>query len=312
MRPQELKLLAIFNVIMTENSITRAAARLSMTQPAVSNAVARMRTLWNDELFVADGRNIQPTSYAQNLWMQIRESIHNLSQAVDAEDFDPNVAKRTFRIALPDIVLDALWLDMRLLFEQKAQGLNLHAVPYTIANTKQILEDADVDLVIGQSNRSLENICTDHLFDTSYVCVMRKHHPLAKSDLTIEQFAAADHLLVSLSGNIANPTDQALLQVGLTRRIAFTVNQFSSAVSVIMGSDLIAILPTDLVYPYLTTDKLTITATPINIPHTSISMLWHKRQSMDTGLIWLRKQIKENLLKGRDKQIKEVYRSFDN
>jgi len=310
MRPQELKLLAIFNVIMTENSMTRAAVQLSMTQPAVSNAVARMRTLWNDELFVADGRNIQPTSYAQNLWMQIRESIHNLSQAVDAEDFDPNVAKRTFRIALPDIVLDALWLDMRLLFEQKAQGLNLHAVPYTIANTKQILEDADVDLVIGQSNRSLENICTDHLFDTSYVCVMRKNHPLAKSNLTIEQFAAADHLLVSLSGNIVNPTDQALLQIGLTRRIAFTVNQFSSAVPMIIGSDLIAILPTDLVHSYLTTDKLTIVTTPLDIPHSSISMLWHKRQSMDAGLVWLRKEIKGTLLNRKGQQIKEVQQAI--
>jgi DNA-binding transcriptional LysR family regulator len=311
MRPHELKLLVIFDVIMTENSITRAAEQLSMTQPAVSNAVARMRTLWKNELFVPDGRKIQPTSYAKNLWEKIRDPLHNLNQAVEPDNFSPQTVKRTFRIALPDIALDALWLDMRLLFEQEAQGLNLHAVPYTINDTKQLLDDADVDLVIGQSNRSLENICSDHLFDTSYVCVMRKGHFLAKPNLTIEEFAAAEHLLVSLSGNSAGPTDQALHQLGLTRRVAFTVNQFSSAVPIIKESNLIAILPTDLVHKSLACDELSITHSPIDIPHTSISMLWHKRQSADEGLIWLRRQIKTIFINRRTRQIKEVYQYID-
>ena len=152
MRPHELKLLVIFDVIMTEKSITQAAERLSMTQPAVSNAVARMRVLWKDELLVPDGRKIQPTTYAKNLWEQVRDSLHNINQAVEPVAFEAKSAKRTFRIALPDIALDALGLDMRKLFEQEAPGLNLHAVPYTIACTKPLLDDADVDLVIGQSS----------------------------------------------------------------------------------------------------------------------------------------------------------------
>jgi len=306
MRPHELKLLVIFNVIMTENSITRAAERLSMTQPAVSNAVARMRILWKDELLVPDGRKVQPTSYAKNLWDKIRDPLHSINQAVEPEDFQPKSAKRTFRVALPDIALDALWLDMRKLFEQEAPGLNLHAVPYTIACTKALLDDADVDLVIGQSNRSLESICSDHLFDTSYVCVMRIGHPLAKKRLTVEEFALAQHLLVSLSGDIASPTDQALQQLGFTRRIAFTVNNFSSAIPIIKDSDLIAILPTDLIHNHLACGDLAITPTPIDIPHTSISMLWHKRQSGDKGLIWLRQHIKEILIKRRTGQVEEV------
>jgi DNA-binding transcriptional LysR family regulator len=311
MRPHELKLLVIFDVIMTENSITRTAEQLSMTQPAVSNAVARMRILWKDELFVPDGRKIQPTSYAKNLWDKVRDSLHNINQAIEPGDFSPKTAKRTFRISLPDIALDALWLDMRLLFEKKAQGLNLHAVPYTINCTKPLLDDAEVDLVIGQSNRSLENICMDHLFDTSYVCVMRKGHPMAKPNLTVEEFAAAEHLLVSLSGDTTSPTDQALHQLGLARRVAFTVNKFSSAVPIIKKSDLIAILPTDLVHNFLDRDELSITHTPIDIPHTSISMLWHKRQSADQGLIWLRKHIKEIFVTRRSLQIKEVCKFID-
>lgn len=306
MRPHELKLLVIFDVIMTENSITRAAEQLSMTQPAVSNALARMRILWDDELLVPDGRKVQPTSYAKNLWEKVRDSLHNLNQAIEPDNFEAKNAKRTFRIALPDIALDTLWLDIRKLFENKAPGLNLHAVPYTIACSKSLLDDAEVDLVIGQSNRSLENICSDHLFDTSYVCAMRKDNPLAKQKLTVEAFASAQHLLVSLSGDSSSPTDQALRQLGLSRRVAVTVNNFSSAVPIIQGSDLIAILPTDLLDKFLAGDALAITHPPIDIPHTSISMLWHKRQSADEGLIWLRKHIKKIFIERRAQQLEKV------
>lgn len=310
MRPHELKLLVIFDVIMTEKSITQAAERLSMTQPAVSNAVSRMRVLWQDKLFVPDGRRIQPTTYANNLWGKVRDSLHNINQAIEPEEFEASSAKRTFRVALPDIALDALWLDLRKLFEKQAPGLNLHAVPYTIACTKPILDAADVDLVIGQSNRSLENICTEHLFNTSYVCVMRKDHPLSQKPLTVEEFSLAQHLLVSLSGDIASPTDQALQQLGLARRIAFTVNNFSSAVPIIKESDLIAILPTDLVHQHLACGALAIVHPPLDIPHSSISMLWHKRQSADKGLIWLRKHIKQIFIGRRAEQIERVLSSI--
>jgi len=311
MRPHELKLLVIFDVIMTEKSITQAAERLSITQPAVSNAVARMRVLWKDELLVPDGRKIQPTSYATNLWEKVRDSLHNINQAIEPEDFEARSAKRTFRVALPGIALDTLWLDLRKLFEKEAPGLNLHAVPYTIACTKPILDGADVDLVIGQSNRSLENICSDHLFDTSYVCVMRKDHPLTEKRLTVETFSLAEHLLVSLSGDIASPTDQALQQLGLTRRVAFTVNNFSSAVPIIKESDLIAILPTDLIHNYLACGELAIAHPPVDIPHSSISMLWHKRQSADKGLIWLRKHIKKIFIERRTHQVEKVLNFID-
>ena len=311
MRPQELKLLIIFDVIMTEKSITQAAERLSMTQPAVSNAVAKMRVLWKDELFVPDGRKIQPITYAKDLWEKVRDSLHNINHAIEPQVFEARCAKRTFRVALPDIALDTLWLDLRKLFEKEAPGLNLHAVPYTIACTKPMLDGADVDLVIGQSNRSLENICTDHLFDTSYVCVMRKDHPLTKKRLTVEEFSLAEHLLISLSGDITSPTDQALQQLGLTRRVAFTVNKFSSAIPIIKETDLIAILPTDLIHNYLASNELVITHPPVTIPHSSISMLWHKRQSADKGLIWLRKHIKQIFIERRTHQVEKVLNSID-
>lgn len=292
MRPQELNLLVIFDTIMTERSITRAAERLSMTQPAVSNAVSRMRTNWEDDLFVKDGRNIQPTTYAINLWDQIREPLQNLNEAVEPGAFDPKTAKRTFRVAVADIAVDTIWLEMRQLFEREAPGINLHAVPYTIVNTEKVLEDADVDLVLSAKSPINGRIQSTHLFDSHPLCVMRKDHPLAKPDLSIEEFAAADHLLISLSGDSTGPTDLALQQIGMSRRVAMTVNHFASAAPIIMDSDIIAILPPGAIYKHIDSGKLSVTKPPIEIPPVPISMLWHKRQENDAGLKWMRYHFK--------------------
>lgn len=302
MRPQELNLLMIFDAIMTERSITRAADRLAMTQPAVSNAVSRMRTAWKDELFVKDGRNIQPTLHAQNLWSQIREPLVALSDAVDRKDFNPETAKRTFRIAVSDIVVDMVWSPMRKIIEQHAPGINLHAVPYTIVNTEELLEDAEVDMVVGPSGVVSGTFRAEYLFCPKYVCVMRHGHPLAKKDVSIEEFAAADHLLVSLSGDTAGYTDQVLMQHGLSRRIACTVNHFSSVTRIIQNSDLISVIPTTAVSRAIANDELAATMPPLEMAPQQVSLIWHKRQDRDGGLIWLRKHVKEIITQTVDAQ----------
>lgn len=307
MRPQELNLLVIFDSVMTEKSITRTAERLSMTQPAVSNAVARMRTAWKDELFVKDGRNIQPTTFAKNLWEQIKDPLYNLNQAIEPDGFDPKTAKRTFRIAVTDIIVDSLWLEMRRFFEQHAPGINLHAVPYTIDKAQRVLDDADVDLVISSITPDSSNISSSHLIDTCFLCAMRADHPLAKPDLTVEEFAAAEHLLVSLSGDSYGVTDRVLHQHGLTRRIAMTVNHFSSAAPLLMETDLIAILPAGAIYKHVASGKLSVTRCPVDIPYSSISMLWHKRQDNDAGLKWLREHIEQKFVARWNKNLEQVY-----
>jgi len=307
MRPQELNLLVIFDSVMTEKSITRTASRLSMTQPAVSNAVARMRAAWNDELFIKDGRNIQPTNFAINLWQQIKEPLRDLSHAIDPDDFNPLTAKRTFRIAVSDIIVDSLWLEMRQFFEQHAPGINLHAVPYRTDKVQQVLDDAEVDLVISAIDPQDSAIRSRHLFETCFVCAMRSEHPLAQSELTVEDFAAADHLLVTLSGDSFGVTDRALHQYNLTRRVAMTVNNFSSAAPLLMETDLIAVLPAGAIHQHVSSGKLSVSTCPIEIPRTDISMLWHKRQDGDQGLSWLRCHIEEKFVARWHKNLERVY-----
>jgi DNA-binding transcriptional LysR family regulator len=292
MRPQELNLLMVFDAIMTERSITRAANRLSMTQPAVSNAVSRMRVAWEDELFVKDGRNIQPTLHAQNLWNQVRAPLIALTEAVDPKIFDPATAKRTFRVAVSDIVVDMAWAELRCAIEKEAPGVNIHAVPYTIVNSDQVLEDAEVDMVIGNTGIISNTFRAEYLFSPTYICIMNHDHPLAKADLSLEEFADADHLLVSLSGDITGYTDQVLLQHGLTRRVAVTVNHFASVANLIQRSNLICVIPISAVAKEIIAGDISATKPPIELMPQQISTIWHKRQDRDQGLIWLREHFK--------------------
>ena len=310
MRPQELNLLMVFDAIMTERSITRAAHRLSMTQPAVSNAVSRMRVAWKDELFVKDGRNIQPTLHAQNLWNKVREPLISLTEAVDAKSFNPATAKRTFRIAVPDLVVDMAWAELRCTIEHEAPGVNIHAVPYTIVNTNQVLEDAEVDMVIGNTGLISNTFRAEYLFSPTYICIMNHDHPLAKADLNLEEFAAADHLLVSLSGDITGYTDQVLMQHGLSRRVAVTVNHFSSAANLIKRSDLICVIPISAVAQEIIAGDIAATKPPLELMPQQVSTIWHKRQDRDQGLIWLRAHLKRIISRSEEFETTQVMHSL--
>jgi DNA-binding transcriptional LysR family regulator len=251
-----------------------------------------MRVAWEDELFVKDGRNIQPTLHAQNLWNQVRAPLIALTEAVDPKSFDPATAKRTFRVAVSDIVVDMAWAELRCAIEKEAPGVNIHAVPYTIVNSDQVLEDAEVDMVIGNTGIISNTFRAEYLFSPTYICIMNHDHPLAKADLSLEEFADADHLLVSLSGDITGYTDQVLLQHGLTRRVAVTVNHFASVANLIQRSNLICVIPISAVAKEIIAGDISATKPPIELMPQQISTIWHKRQDRDQGLIWLREHFK--------------------
>jgi len=291
MRHQEISLLVIFDAIMTEGSITRAADRLELTQPAVSNALSRMRQAWNDELFIKDGRNIQPTIYAKNLWQRVRNPLIELEEAVDIEGFDPASSQRIFRIAAADTIIDTAWAPLRKIIEQQAPNINIHAVPYTIGNATDLLDNAEVDLVVGALLESNDAICSEYLYSPCYICVMRPDHPLTQVDFTLEEFASSDHLLVSLSGEASGYTDEVLAQYGLSRRVAMTVNHFSAVPKLISQSDLIAIVPSSTMEDAIFSGQLAVVEPPTKITSLKINNYWHRRQDTDKGLAWLRSHI---------------------
>lgn len=131
MKSQELTLLQVFDAIMTEGSVTRAGQRLAMSQPAVSNAIARMRDIWKDPVFVKKGRQIEPTAFAQSLWAQVRDPMQQLSSALESRGFDPAQSHRQFRIAIADLSVDLYWLPFSCQVAALAPDVDLYAVTYT-------------------------------------------------------------------------------------------------------------------------------------------------------------------------------------
>lgn len=295
MAKPDLNLFLIFDVIMQEQSVTAAADRLSMTQPSVSNAVSRMRHSWQDPLFIKHGRGIKPTPYADQLWRQISDPLHIITKANTPEMFQPATAKRQFRIALTDGMTSILWLPLRQKIEQLAPGIDIHAVPYK-GDGEKLLLDAEVDLVFDFFSGTNKFIHSKWMLDFHYVCVMRPDHPLAHKPLTLSEFTHADHLFVSLSGDAKGAVDKALAEIGMTRRIAMTVNSFASTYPLIKETDLITVLPYPIVAKAVDNGDVIICKPPISLPPVKIMMAWHTRQNREPCLHWLRNTLSEILV----------------
>jgi DNA-binding transcriptional LysR family regulator len=296
----DLNLLRVFDAVMTEQNLTRAANRLAMTQPAVSNALRRLRDSLGDELLIRTAHGVKPTPRAENLWPAVRQALSALEEAIAPEqNFDIANAHNTFRLAMADATA-ALWLPALVRsIEREAPKLTIRMVPLTTREPRPMLLRGDIDLAVGffpgvtaqlagGQGTSVSPIRHEQLYSGRYVCVMRKDHPLAKEDLTVDSYCDANHLLVSFSGRAHGLVDEALAKIGRERRILLTVNQFFTAGRVVATSDLITVLPRHLIASTGITGALITKELPFDLPNVHVDMLWHERDTRSPAHKWLR------------------------
>lgn len=298
----DLNLLRVFDAVMTEQNLTRAASRLAMTQPAVSNALRRLRDALGDELLIRTAHGVKPTPRAENLWPSVRRALSELEEAIEPEQtFDIATAQTTFRMAMADATA-ALWLPSLVRsIEREAPGIMVRMVPLTTREPRPMLLRGDIDLAVGffpgvvaqlagsQQNVSVSPIRHEQLYSGRYVCVMRKNHPLAGRELTVDSYCAANHVLVSFSGRAHGLVDEALAQLGRERRILLTVNQFFTAGRVVATSDLIMVLPQHLIASTgMPGGSLVMKELPFAMPNMHIDLLWHERDTRSPAHKWLR------------------------
>lgn len=299
----DLNLLRVFDAVMTEQNLTRAANRLAMTQPAVSNALRRLRDALNDELLIRTAHGVKPTPRAETLWPAVRRALAELEEAVmPDQEFDVSKAQQTFRMAMADATA-ALWLPSLVRsIEREAPGIKVRMMPLTTREPRPMLLRGDIDLAVGffpgvvaqlagGQGTMVSPIRHEQLYSGQYVCVMRKDHPLAKSELTVDAYCSANHLLVSFSGRAHGLVDEALAQMGRERRILLTVNQFFTAGRVVATSDLVTVLPRHLVASTGMTGALITKELPFSLPQVHIDMLWHERDTRNPAHTWLREHI---------------------
>jgi DNA-binding transcriptional LysR family regulator len=305
----DLNLLRVFDAVMTEQNLTRAASRLAMTQPAVSNALRRLRDALNDELLIRTAHGVKPTPRAEELWPTVRNALANLEAAVAPTEFDISKVQSTFRMAMADATA-VLWLPMLVRsIEKEAPGINVRMVPLTTREPRPMLLKGDIDLAIGFFPGVVAQLAGgpdtpirhERLYSGRYVCVMRKGHPLADQELTLDAYCNANHLLVSFSGRAHGLTDEALAQLGRERRILLTVNQFFTAGRVVVNSDLITVLPRHLVASTGMPGALITKELPFKLPDVHVDMLWHERDARSPAHKWLRSHLASTTAETVDK-----------
>jgi DNA-binding transcriptional LysR family regulator len=302
-RTLDLNLLRVFDEVMTQRSLTRAAQRLSLTQPAVSNALRRFREAMGDELIKRSGQSMAPTPRALALWPAVRESLHQLQEVLTPSSFVPKQANTTFVLAMADATAAELIPGLIMVMDRDAPGVSIRVVPLTTRDPRRLLDEEIIDLAIGYfpavfadltaRAQAGEAVAFTHqrLYVGEYVCVMRRHHPLAKGELTLDRYCAARHLLVSFSGRPFGFVDEALALHRRERRIVLTVNQFFTAGKVVAHSDLLTVLPRHFVNVTGIADQLVLRELPFAVPTVHVDAIWHHRFHGVRAHNWLRTTI---------------------
>jgi DNA-binding transcriptional LysR family regulator len=299
-RTLDLNLLRVFDQVMTERNLTRAAKKLAMTQPAVSNALRRLRDALGDELVRRSGYGVEPTPRAVALWPAVSDALRQLEESLSPGEFIASQATTTFVLAMADATAAELMPGLVEIIERDAPGVSMRVLPLTTRDPRRLLDEGQMDLAVGFFPAVLADLTAqaqagnkaafDHqrLYDGEYVCVMRKDHPLASGPFTLKRFCSAHHLLVSFSGRPFGFVDEALASLGQSRRIVLTVNQFFTAGRVVVTSDLLTVLPRHFVRVTGIADDLVLRDLPFKVPPVHVDALWHRRQAQRGDHAWLR------------------------
>ncbi len=302
-RTFDLNLLRVFDEVMTERSLTRAARNLSLTQPAVSNAMRRLRDALGDDLLKRSGQGLEPTPHALTIWPSVRDALRNLQESLVPSDFTPAEATTTFVLAMADATAAELMPGLIAVMDQDAPGVSVRVVPLTTRDPRRMLEDGTADMALGYFPAALADLTARaqvgkavayshlRLYDGNYVCVMRRDHPMASGPMTINRFCSARHMLVSFSGRPFGFIDEALASLGRERRVVLTVNQFFTAGRVVASSNLLTVLPRHFVGVTGIADQLVLRDLPFAVPVVHVDALWHHRVERDSAHQWLRKTL---------------------
>jgi len=301
-RRTDLNLLAVFEVLMQERNVTRAAARLGLSQPAVSAALGRLRQSLGDALLVRSGLGMRPTPRAEQLVGSISQAFDSIESALAlGATFLPAQASRAFTLMLSDIG-EIIYLPRLIERVQKeAPGIQLSVRRLARARMADELAVGNVDLALGWVDRLPDDVCQYRLFDETFVCILRAKHPRIGKQLSLPQFAAEWHLVVgryeagsetffrSADGNLV----RELTRHKIDRKVAMRVPDFLAVPNIIASTDLLCVVPRQLAEVYAAYGQVRIVRLPVRGESFRVGQFWHKRFDSDQGNVWLRSVIRE-------------------
>lgn len=292
LRSVDLNLLVALDALLSERHVTRASSKVGLSQPAMSNALNRLRGMFSDELLVRTATGMKATPRALELVEPLRQLLRQVERVLESDrGFDPTIAQRTFTIRMSDIL--ACMLLPRLV----AQGRSSSAISFNVlhlppSQTIDALERDEVDLAISMGLEHSNTIRSENLLRDRMVCIMRKAHPIAKRKvIAFEDFIAQDHMKVSMSPTDLRFVDDVLGELGFERKIVLNVPHWLVAPHVLKQTNLLAVMPGHLAAMLMDAD-LKMFDVPFKSAPFSWMMYWHRRYDQSNANRWLRERVK--------------------
>ncbi|MFC3531262.1 LysR family transcriptional regulator [Vogesella facilis] len=295
MQTPDIRLLQVFDEIYKTRSVTRAAANLGLGQPAVSIALAKLREHFADLLFVRIGNGMEPTPMARELEHAVRQALDSLNLVFGHRiDFDPASSERRFCISMTDIsqlvLLPRLWAHLR----RTSPGVHIDIVPLS-ADTPRMLESGEADLALGFMPQLEAGFYQQALFRQRYVCVASTDHPRIQDRLTLAQYQAEEHAVVTSSGTGHLILDREIVRQGIARKVALRVPNYLGIAFVVEQTDMLVTIPERLAQVLEGRGSFRVFPVPFELPDYAVKQHWHERYHHDPGNRWLRRVISELL-----------------
>ena len=287
-RAVDLNLLKAFDALTSERAVTRAAARIGLSQPAMSHALSRLRSLFNDDLFVRAPTGLEPTARAREIAPLVAAAIEHVEAALNLGiGFEPGKSTGIFTAGMAEYAEVALVGHLAEAFARQAAGATLRLTPLTGAEAVEQLDRGAIDVVVAHLGTLPAHIESILLLRDPFVVVARRGHPIAGQDLSIETYAALNHILVSPRGATSGALDRILVDFGLRRRIALLVATYLALPGALGASDLVATVPRRIARQIAATGEIEIVPLPVDFSMT-VSMAWHRRATGEPAQAWFR------------------------
>ena len=291
----DLNLLVVLRTLLETRSVTKTAEQSGMSQPAVSRALAKLRQIFDDELLVKSGAVMRPTIRGSALLEPVQKALAGVTDLLsDRHPFDPASTERVFRIATTDYGATVILPRLAGLMFAIAPKASVEIVPVD-GQTFKNLGETNVDLALYSDNPVPPSLRTRDLFRETFACLVRAGHPLLDRSkhgrLSLDDYVASSHILVTVVGGRTGPVDTALATRGLSRHVAVRIPYFATAALVAAGSNLVLTIPRRAAENFSDDSRLRLMEPPLELPNFGYRMLWHERAHAEPDHIWLRKLI---------------------
>ena len=283
----DLNLLIVFDAVMQDRSVTRAGSRIGLSQPAMSHALNRLRHMLKDDLFIRTPEGMVPTPRAELLAQPLRNALSEMQLALEPAAFVPASSDRRFVLSLNNYAAVVIASPLVAAVSAAAPSVRLDLRPGGTLDVVEQLDRGDLDLTLGSMSSAGERFAAATLLEDSFVTVMRRGHPATRRKLSAAAFASLSHLEISSTREDTGFVDRWLAERGLVRNVALRASYLSAA-SVLVQSDLVAVLSQRIAREFVRHHPLELHKPPYDSPRVRTAMVWHRRLDRHPAHRWLR------------------------